>query len=77
MAQTGNLLGTVVDEKDVALSGVTVTLIGATTPQIQIIDAQGQPRINQPSSDGKISWDISIPVNAATEDIGFQIEVER
>ncbi len=41
MAQ-GNLLGTVVDEKDVALPGTTVTLIGTPTPQAQVTDAQGK-----------------------------------
>lgn len=49
MAQ-GNLLGIVVDEKDAALSGVSVTLIGAPTAQAKVTDAQGQFRFdNLPS----------------------------
>lgn len=52
----GNLLGTVVDEKNVALSGVTVTLIGAPTAQAQVTDAQGNFRFdNLPSGTYELS----------------------
>jgi hypothetical protein len=40
---TGNLYGSVVDDKGDALSGVTVTLSGGA-PQVQVTDAQGQFR---------------------------------
>ncbi|MFN7942538.1 MAG: TonB-dependent receptor [Thermoanaerobaculia bacterium] len=43
-AQTGNVYGTVVDDKGQPLPGVTCTLTGATAPQVQISDAQGQVR---------------------------------
>lgn len=41
MAQ-GNLLGTIVDEKDAPLFGATVTLIGATAPLPRQTDADGK-----------------------------------
>src|SRR4029079_2510870 len=42
--QTGNLYGTVTDDKGAALPGVTVTLSGSGAPQIQVTNAQGQFR---------------------------------
>ena len=43
--QTGNLYGTVTDEKGSALPGVVVTVIGASAPpQEQVTNAQGQFR---------------------------------
>jgi hypothetical protein len=43
-AQTGNVYGTVVDDKGQPLPGVTLTISGATTPVVQVSDAQGQFR---------------------------------
>jgi hypothetical protein len=43
-AQTGNVFGTVVDDKGQPLPGVTLTLSGVGAPQVQISDAQGQFR---------------------------------
>jgi len=40
--QTGNLYGTVTDDKGAALPGVTVTLSGQGAPQVQVTNAQGQ-----------------------------------
>src|SRR5215813_5030057 len=42
--QTGNLYGTVTDDKGAALPGVTVTLTGQGAPQVQVTNAQGQFR---------------------------------
>jgi len=42
--QSGNLYGSVVDDKGAALPGVTVTLTGAGAPQVQVTSAQGQFR---------------------------------
>ncbi len=42
MAETGNIAGTVVDNKDAPIQGATVTLIGVAEPQAQATDAQGQ-----------------------------------
>jgi hypothetical protein len=42
--QTGNLYGTVTDDKGAALPGVTVTLAGGGAPQVQVTNAQGQFR---------------------------------
>jgi len=42
--QTGNLYGTVKDDKGAALPGVTVTLTGGGAPQVQVTNAQGQFR---------------------------------
>jgi len=42
--QTGNLYGTVTDDKGAALPGVTVTLSGQSAPQVQVTNAQGQFR---------------------------------
>jgi len=42
--QSGNLYGSVVDDKGAALPGVTVTLTGAGAPQVQVTNAQGQFR---------------------------------
>jgi hypothetical protein len=42
--QTGNLYGTVTDDKGAALPGVTVTLNGQGAPQVQVTNAQGQFR---------------------------------
>jgi len=42
--QTGNLYGTVTDDKGAALPGVTVTLSGQAAPQVQVTNAQGQFR---------------------------------
>src|SRR3954454_328773 len=42
--QTGNLYGTVTDDKGAALPGVTVTLSGQGAPQVQVTNAQGQFR---------------------------------
>src|SRR4051794_17382365 len=42
--QTGNLYGTVTDDKGAALPGVTVTLAGQGAPQVQVTNAQGQFR---------------------------------
>ncbi len=42
--QTGNLYGTVTDDKGAALPGVTVTLSGKAAPQVQVTNAQGQFR---------------------------------
>lgn len=39
--QTGNLYGTVKDDKGQALPGVTVTLTGVSAPQVQVTDAEG------------------------------------
>ena len=39
--QTGNLYGTVKDQSDSALPGVTVTLSGQGAPQLQVTNAQG------------------------------------
>jgi hypothetical protein len=47
--QTGDLFGTVTDEQKQPLPGVTVTLTGATAPQVQVSDAQGKFRfLNRP-----------------------------
>jgi hypothetical protein len=43
-AQTGNIYGTVKDEKGEPLPGVTLTLSGGGAPSIQVSDAQGQFR---------------------------------
>ena len=43
-SQTGNLYGAVTDEQGSALPGVVVTLIGASAPQEQVTNAQGQFR---------------------------------
>src|SRR3954452_6350431 len=40
--QTGNVYGTVTDDKGAALPGVTVTLSGNGAPQLQVTNAQGQ-----------------------------------
>jgi hypothetical protein len=42
--QTGNLFGSVVDEQGSALPGVTVTLSGQASPQVQVTNAQGEFR---------------------------------
>ena len=42
--QTGNLYGTVTDDKGAALPGVTATLTGSSAPQVQVTNAQGQFR---------------------------------
>ena len=42
--QAGNLYGTVQDEQQAALPGVTVTLTGGGAPQMQVSNAQGQFR---------------------------------
>jgi hypothetical protein len=42
--QSGNLYGSVVDDKGAALPGVTVTLTGGGAPQVQVTNAQGQFR---------------------------------
>jgi esterase/lipase superfamily enzyme len=42
--QTGNLYGTVFDSENSPLPGVTVTLLGKTSPMVQISDAQGRFR---------------------------------
>jgi hypothetical protein len=42
--QSGNLYGSVVDDKGAALPGVTVTLTGSGAPQVQVTNAQGQFR---------------------------------
>ncbi|HSS50106.1 MAG TPA: alpha/beta hydrolase [Thermoanaerobaculia bacterium] len=42
--QTGNVYGTVTDDKGSPLPGVTVTLTGPGAPQVQITNAQGQFR---------------------------------
>jgi len=42
--QTGNLYGTVTDDKGASLPGVTVTLSGQGAPQVQVTNAQGQFR---------------------------------
>jgi len=42
--QTGNLYGTVTDDKGASLPGVTVTLTGQAAPQVQVTNAQGQFR---------------------------------
>jgi hypothetical protein len=42
--QTGNLYGTVTDDKGASLPGVTVTLSGQSAPQVQVTNAQGQFR---------------------------------
>src|SRR5436190_13792460 len=42
--QTGNLYGTVSDDKGAALPGVTATVVGGGAPQIQVTNAQGQFR---------------------------------
>ncbi|HEX3553362.1 MAG TPA: TonB-dependent receptor [Thermoanaerobaculia bacterium] len=42
--QTGNLYGTVTDDKGAALPGVTATLTGQGAPQVQVTNAQGQFR---------------------------------
>jgi hypothetical protein len=42
--QTGNLYGTVTDDKGAPLPGVTVTLSGQGAPQVQVTNAQGQFR---------------------------------
>ena len=42
--QTGNLYGTVTDDKGAALPGVTVTLTGQSAPSVQVTNAQGQFR---------------------------------
>ncbi|MFY9823953.1 MAG: carboxypeptidase regulatory-like domain-containing protein [Thermoanaerobaculia bacterium] len=42
--QTGNLYGTVTDDKGAPLPGVTVTLTGNGAPQVQVTNAQGQFR---------------------------------
>jgi hypothetical protein len=42
--QTGNLYGTVTDDKGASLPGVTVTLAGQGAPQVQVTNAQGQFR---------------------------------
>jgi len=42
--QSGNLYGSVVDDKGAPLPGVTVTLSGAGAPQVQVTNAQGQFR---------------------------------
>ncbi|MCM2270879.1 MAG: carboxypeptidase regulatory-like domain-containing protein, partial [Thermoanaerobaculia bacterium] len=43
-AQTGNIYGTVKDDKGEPLPGVTLTLSGGGAPSIQVSDAQGQFR---------------------------------
>jgi hypothetical protein len=43
-SQTGNVYGSVADDKGQALPGVTLTLSGAGAPQTQVSDAQGQFR---------------------------------
>jgi len=43
-AQTGNLYGTVTDDKGAPLPGVTVTTTGQGAPQVQVTNAQGQFR---------------------------------
>jgi hypothetical protein len=42
--QTGNLYGTVNNDKGAALSRVTMTLSGVGAPQVQVTNAQGQFR---------------------------------
>jgi hypothetical protein len=42
--QTGNLYGTVTDDKGAPLPGVTVTVTGQGAPQVQVTNAQGQFR---------------------------------
>jgi hypothetical protein len=42
--QTGNLYGTITDDKGAPLPGVTVTLSGQGAPQVQVTNAQGQFR---------------------------------
>src|SRR3954449_912540 len=42
--QTGNLYGTVTDDKGAPLPGVTVTTTGNGAPQVQVTNAQGQFR---------------------------------
>jgi hypothetical protein len=42
--QTGNLYGTVVDEENVSLPGVTLTLKDGGAPQVQVSNSQGQFR---------------------------------
>jgi len=42
--QTGDLYGTVADDKGQPLPGVTVTLTGVGAPQVQVTDGQGQFR---------------------------------
>ena len=42
--QSGNLYGTVVDDKGSALPGTTITLTGVGAPQVQVTNAQGQFR---------------------------------
>lgn len=42
--QTGNLMGSVVDEEGENLPGVTITLSGQGAPQVQVTDAQGRFR---------------------------------
>ena len=42
--QTGNLYGTVTDDKGAPLPGVTVTASGQGAPQVQVTNAQGQFR---------------------------------
>jgi hypothetical protein len=42
--QTGNLYGTVTDDKSAPLPGVTVTVTGQGAPQVQVTNAQGQFR---------------------------------
>jgi len=42
--QTGNLYGTVTDDHDAALPGVTVTLSGAGAPQVQVTNKKGHFR---------------------------------
>jgi len=42
--QTGNLYGTVTDDKGAPLPGVTVTTSGQGAPQVQVTNAQGQFR---------------------------------
>ena len=44
MLETGNLFGTVVDDKGQALPGVTVTVMGGGAPQVQVTDATGRFR---------------------------------
>src|SRR3954470_18804919 len=42
--QTGNLYGSVTDDKGATLPGVTVTLTGQAAPTVQVTNAQGQFR---------------------------------
>lgn len=50
--QTGSLFGTVLDEEDRPVPGVTVTLSGAGAPQVQVSDSQGRFRFMMVSVSG-------------------------